>query len=174
MGHTLAGEDAMTGYTAHIDTFARDHLPPSQDWPVMDYSVLPELAAYPPRFNAAAELLDATVAAGHGHRPVYHFEGRVITYRQLQEQVNRIARVLVEDLGMVTGNRVLIRGFNHPMVAACWLAVVKAGGIAVATMPQLRARELGYIVGKARVGLALCDARLAEEMEATRQRADGL
>ena len=164
----------MTGFTAHLDTFARDHLPARADWPVMDYTVLPELAAYPERFNCAAELLDKTVAAGHGDRPVYHFEGQVITYRQLQEQVNRIARVLVDDLGMVTGNRVLIRGFNHPMVAACWLAVVKAGGIAAATMPQLRARELGYIVGKARVGLALCDARLTEEMEATRQRADGL
>jgi 2-aminobenzoate-CoA ligase len=89
----------------------------------------------------------------------------VLTYNALLELVNRIARVLTEDLDLVPGNRVLLRAPNNPMMAACWLAVVKAGLIAVATMPLLRARELITIIGRARVDAALCDASLKEEME---------
>ena len=72
------------------------------------------------------------------------------TYADLQRESNRIARVLVEDLGLVPGNRVLLRAPNSPLLAACWFAVIKAGGIAVGTMPLLRARELTQIVNKAR------------------------
>ena len=73
--------------------------------------------------------------------------------------------MLVEDLGLVPGNRVLLRGANTPMLAACWFGVVKAGGIAVGSMPLLRARELTQIVDKARITHALCDARLADELQ---------
>jgi 2-aminobenzoate-CoA ligase len=86
------------------------------------------------------------------------------TYADLQAQANRIARVLVEDLGLVPGNRVLLRGANSPMLAACWFGVIKAGGIAVGTMPLLRERELVPIIDKAQVSHALCDARLADAL----------
>jgi 2-aminobenzoate-CoA ligase len=152
--------------TAHLDTFARDHLPPRELWPEMRYDALPELAAYPPRLNCAAELLDRAVAAGHGERTVIHFPGGRWTYRELLEAANRIARVLVEELGVVPGARVLLRGPNNPMMAACWFAVLKAGGVVVCTMPLLRAREIAYIADKARVSLALTDARFAAECEA--------
>jgi 2-aminobenzoate-CoA ligase len=154
-----------SGPTAHVDTFCRDSLPPSEHMPHMDYGVLPELAAYPSRINAAAELLDKRVAAGDGDRPVFHVHGGHWTYRQLLETANRIARVLVEDLGVVPGNRVLLRGPNNPMLAACWLAVLKAGGVVVCTMPLLRVRELTYIADKAKIRLALTDARVAAECE---------
>ena len=151
--------------TAHVDTFARDHLPPRQDWPTIDLSGVPG-GAYPARLNCAAELLDKHIAAGHGDAPAIHFEGQTTTYRELLEQANRIARVLVEDLGLVSGSRVLLRGPNNPELAACFLAVPKAGGIAVGTMPLLRARELRYILDKARIDVALCDGRLADELTA--------
>ena len=93
------------------------------------------------------------------------------TYRQLLERANRIARVLSDDFGLVPGNRVLLRAANNPMLVACWFAVLKAGGIAVTTMPLLRARELAVILEKARVTLALCDERLADELEQARARA---
>ncbi len=153
--------------SAHLDAFARDHLPPRSQWPELVFE-RPELQ-YPPRLNCAAELLDKMVAAGHGERPALWapVDGRPVccTYRQLLARANRIARVLTEDLGLAPGNRVLLRGPNNPMMAACWLGVVKAGGIVVATMPLLRAKELTQIAVKARVGLALCDARLLEELE---------
>ena len=123
--------------SAHVDTFCRDLLPPPEHWPEMDYSGIPELA-YPDRMNCAAELLDARIAAGDGDRTVFHFSGGRWTYRELLETANRIARVLVEDLGLVPGNRVLLRGYNNPMTAACWFAILKAGGIVVCTMPLLR------------------------------------
>src|SRR5436305_5802794 len=154
-----------SGPTAHVDTFCRDSLPPPGHMPHMDYGVLPELAAYPSHINAATELLDKRVAAGDGDRPVLHFHGGRWTYRQLLETANRIAHVLVEDLGVVPGNRVLLRGPNNPMLAACWLAVLKAGGVVVCTMPLLRVRELTYIADKARIRLALTDARVAAECE---------
>ncbi|MBL8805860.1 MAG: AMP-binding protein [Rhodospirillales bacterium] len=149
--------------SAHIDGFARARLPDAADWPEMFFA-LPELY-YPPRLNAGVELLDAAVAKGWGGRPCIRFGKDVWTYADLLDRANRIACVLVEDFGLVPGNRVLLRAANNPMMVACWFAVLKAGGIAVATMPLLRAKELGYILTKAQVTLALCDVRLAEEME---------
>ena len=152
----------MAEYTAHIDTFARDNLPPAGHWPDLTFT-LPELQ-YPDRMNCAAELLDKAMENGWGDRRCLITPDTVWTYRELDEKVNRIAHVLVDDLGLVPGNRVLLRGANNPMMVACWFAVTRAGGIAVPTMPLLRAVELGYILEKAQVGLALCDARLAEEL----------
>jgi 2-aminobenzoate-CoA ligase len=153
-------------YTAHVDTFARDHLPPRELWPELIFETA-ELQ-YPERLNCVAELLDRTIARGHAGRVAIRSPSLTWTYRELQQQVDRIARVLTDDLALVPGNRVLLRGPNNPMMAACWLAVVKAGCIAVATMPLLRARELSVILDKAKVNAALCDATLKEEMELAR------
>jgi 2-aminobenzoate-CoA ligase len=149
--------------SAHVDSFCRDHLPPRELWPAFDFS-LPELQ-YPERLNCATELLDGMVAAGHGDRVVLRFPGGEWTYRQLLETSNRIAHVLVDDLGVVPGNRVLIRGPNNPMMAACWFGVVKVGAVVVCTMPLLRVRELTYLAEKARITLALTDTRVAEECD---------
>ncbi|HEY5608767.1 MAG TPA: AMP-binding protein [Alphaproteobacteria bacterium] len=158
--------------TAHRDLFAREHLPPRELWPRMDYSVLPILAAYPDRINCATELLVKMVAGGFADRPVLHMDSTTWSYRQLQDRANRIARVLVEDMGLVPGNRVLLRSANNPMLVACWFAVLKAGGICVTTMQLLRARELGYVIEKSRITHALCDAALADELEQTRAKLD--
>ncbi len=160
----------MADYTAHVDTFARDHLPPREQWPDFLFT-LPELR-YPDRMNCATELLDKTVASGAGERAVFVTANETWTYRRLLETANRIAHVLTRDFGLVPGNRVLIRSANNPMMTACWFGVVKAGGIAVTTMPLLRAKELSVILEKARIKLALCDQRLGEEMERARAAAD--
>ncbi len=162
----------MPERTAHADTFARDNLPAAADWPVMKFT-LPELQ-YPGRLNCATELLDKMAAGGHAQRPCVWFGSKLWTYRELLETSNRIARVLVEDLGLVPGNRVLLRSANNPMMLACWFAVFKAGGIAVGTMPLYRARELGYILNKAQVKFALCDARLDAELKAAATSAPSL
>ena len=120
---------------------------------------------YPDRLNCAAELLDAMVGHGGGDRVAIRFPGGTWTYRELLEHSNRIAHVLTRDLGLVPGNRVLLRGPNNPMMAACWFAVLKAGGVVVCTMPLLRARELAYVIEKAQIALALCDARVITELE---------
>ena len=147
--------------SAHRDTFARDHLPPPALWPVMELT-LPDLA-YPPRLNCAVELLDRTAAADPDRTAIVYPDGRW-RYGELAETANRIARVLVEDLGLEPGNRVLLRGPNNPMLAACWFAVLKAGGIVVCTMPLLRPREIAYVLDKARVTLALTDARFSDDL----------
>lgn len=149
--------------TAHVDTFARDHLPPVEDQPVYRFD-LPELQ-FPEQLNCATELLDKHVAEGRGDRICIRAPGLSWTYTDLYNTANRIANVLVNDLGLVPGNRVLLRAPNNPMLAACWFAVMKAGGIAVATMPLLRAKELKAIVGIGQVNIALCDASLAEEWQ---------
>jgi 2-aminobenzoate-CoA ligase len=122
----------------------------------------------PDRVNAAEVLIDSAVAAGFGDKPVYHFEHATWTYAQLLARANQIARVLVEDYGLVPGNRVLLRSGNNPMLVACWLGVLKAGGICVTTMPLLRKAELEYILGHVAVRVALCDLGLAEELEQAR------
>ena len=159
-------------YTAHTDSFARDNLPPRSQWPQLLLE-LPELS-YPGRMNCATELLDKPVTRGHGHRVALRTPDGECTYTQLFTQANRIANVLVRDMGLKPGNRVLLRGPNNPIMAACWFAVMKAGGICVATMPLLRAKELIDIIGKAEVTHALCDKRLAEELQAAAAVCPGL
>ena len=150
-------------YSAHIDTFARDNLPPRSQWPELLFE-LPELK-YPGRLNCATELLDKPVTRGHGHRLALRTPDGECTYTQLFTQANRIANVLVREMGLKPGNRVLLRGPNNPMMAACWFAVMKAGGVCVATMPLLRAKELTDVITKAEITHALCDRRLQEELK---------
>jgi len=151
----------MLDPSAYSDSFARDRLPPPDLWPALR-NCDPQAAAYPKRFNAAVELLDRAVAGGWGDRAAIRTSDEIVTYAGLLDRANRIAAVLREE-GLVPGNRVLLRSANNPTLAAAWLGVLKAGGIVVATMPLLRARELTYIRGKAQVQFAICDARLAEE-----------
>src|SRR5579859_4093373 len=153
-----------TGPSAHVDTYVRDNLPPFADWPQLDYSTLHTLASYPAHINAAVELLDRHVREGRGARPAIWFERQTITYADLLVRANRLARVLAEDLAVVPGNRVLLRGFTSPSMVIAWLAVLKVGAVVVTTMPLLRARELAEVIDKARVGVALCDGRLVEEL----------
>ena len=152
-----------SGYSDH---FAREHLPPREQWPELVFD-LPELQ-YPARLNCVTQILDAHVAAGRGERIALLGAGEPVTYAQLQAHANRIARVLTEDLGLASGSRVLLRSGNNPALAACWLGVIKAGCIAVTSMPLLRERELSVIVRKAQIAAALCDHALADEMEYTR------
>ena len=167
-------QHAPGGSTAHVDTFAADNLPPHDEWPEFDFDSLSVLSAYPNRINAGVELLDRMCTTGHANSPVLHYENVTWTYAELLDISNRIARVLVEEYGLVPGNRVLLRSSNNPMLVACWFAVLKAGGICVTTMQLLRSRELVYIINKAQIEYALCDVTLAREMEEAQQLAPTL
>ncbi|ANN75015.1 AMP-binding protein [Bordetella bronchialis] len=158
--------DTAPRATAHVDTFARDNLPPAQEWPELLLDG-PD-TAYPARLNCAVELVDAAVARGQGDRVALRWPAAdggqaAMTYAELAALTDRIARVLVEDMGLVPGNRVLLRGPNNPMMAASWLGAIKAGMVTVPTMPLLRAKELKQIIDKARVSAMLCDVRLKDE-----------
>ena len=155
---------------ASSDSFARDNLPPREQWPDL---LLTDLH-YPDQLNCVTALLDDRVATGDGARPCLSSLTATWSYAELLARVNRIANVLTRQLGIIPGNRVLLRAPNTPMLVAAYLAVIKAGGIAVATMPLLRARELGTIIDKARITLALCDHRLLTDLEATPQTRTGL
>ena len=142
-----------------MDNFARENLPPPALWPEFRLAGLD----YPERLNCVTELLDAWIARGHGAQPAMGTPEETWSYAELAARVNRIANVLTRRLGIEPGDRVLLRAPNTPMLVAAMLAVIKAGAIAVPTMPLLRARELGFVVEKARIGLALCDHRLLDE-----------
>ncbi len=150
------------GPTGHLDTFARDHLPPEDQWP----EFLLGGFDYPEWLNAGVELTDRMVERGFGDHTALIGNGRRRTYKELSDWTNRIARALVEDYGLKPGNRVLIRSANNPAMVACWLAATKAGAVVVNTMPMLRAGELAKVVEKAEVSMALCDTRLMDELVA--------
>ncbi len=163
----------MTERSGHVDTFCADNAPPRELWPERDWTGVPELS-YPGRLNCAAELLQRTVESGRGDRIVFRYPGGEWTYSHLHETSNRIANVLVNELGLVPGNRVMLRGPNNPKMAACWFAVLKAGGVVVCTMPLLRERELRWLADKAAIKLALSDTRFADECDvALKYHADG-
>src|SRR3989442_8938422 len=140
------GRSAL-GPTAHVDTFTRDHLPPPDQWPdlLLDR---PEFQ-YPEHLNAAVELTDRMVEKGFGDQVALIGNGRRRTYKELADWSNRLAHALVEDFGVKPGNRVLLRSGNNPATVAAWLAVTKAGGVAVNTIPMLPARQPAHILDKA-------------------------
>ena len=148
------------GPSAHTDTFARDNLPPFDQWP--DFNL--DGFDYPDILNAAVEMTDRMVEKGFADHTALIGNGRRRTYKELSDWTNRMAHALVEDYGVKPGNRVLIRSANNPAMVACWLAATKAGAVVVNTMPMLRAGELAKIVDKAEVELALCDTRLMDEL----------
>lgn len=151
----------MLGSTAHTDTFARDNLPKAESWP----ELLLDGFSYPDRLNAGYELTDGMVIKGFGDHTALIGNGRRRTYKELTDWTNRIAHVLVEDMDVQPGNRILIRSANNPAMVACWLAATKVGAVVVNTMPMLRAGELNKYIDKAQICFALCDTRLMEEMD---------
>ena len=156
--------------SSHTDSFARDRLPPMAQWPEFLFDT-PEVQ-YPEQINCAVELVDRHVREGRGDRIALHGVSDFNTgggdfswtYAQLQDKTDRIVQVLTHDMGLVPGNRVLLRGGNSPMMAACLLGALKAGMVVVPTMPLLRAGELAQIIDKAQVSAALCDSLLHEEL----------
>jgi 2-aminobenzoate-CoA ligase len=150
--------------SAHVDTFTRENLPPRSQWPEFLFT-LPELD-YPSTLNCAEELLDRHVEAGHGDSRCIITENETWTYSDLLARSNQVAHALVNDMGLVPGNRVLLRGPNNPWLVASWFGVIKAGGVAVATMPLLRKRELEAMIEIAEVKMAICDHRFVEDLEA--------
>ncbi len=150
--------------SAHVDTFCRDSLPPDEDWPQLRYE-LPELH-YPDRLNCAEALLDTTVAALGADRLAVLSPDEQWTYGDLLRHANQVAHVLQQDLHLLPGNRVLLRGPNAPWLVACWLGVIKAGGVAVASVPVLRPREIATVCEIAQIDLALCDHRFVDDLAA--------
>ena len=156
------------GPSCHEDTFARDNLPPADQWPDLVFN-RPEFQ-YPDYINAAEELTDRMVEKGFADRVALIGNGRQRTYKELTDWSNRIARTLVEDYGIIPGNRVMIRSANNPAMVAAWLGATKVGAVVVNTMPMLRSVELEKIVNKAEVHFALCDSRMGEELEVCQKR----
>ena len=152
------------GPSAHVDTFARDNLPPFDQWP--DILLDRNEFQYPEKLNAGVELTDCMVERGFGDHVALIGNGRRRTYKELSDWSNRLAHALVENFDVKPGNRVLIRSGNNPALVAAWLAASKAGAVVVNTMPLLRARELGKIVDKAEIKLGLCGSRIADELVA--------
>lgn len=150
----------MLGPTTHLDSFCRDNLPPASQQPVFTLDLFP----YPDMMNAAVELTDRMVEKGFGDKLALVGQGRSRTYRELADWTSRIARALVEDYGIKPGARILIRSANTPALVACWLGATKAGAVVINTMPLLRTKELRQHLDKAEVELALCDARMLDEM----------
>lgn len=146
-----------------IDSFVRDHLPEVQAWPQLCLDKIGR--TYPDALNCAVELLDAQVNRGWGERIALRTETDSWTYHELLQRANGVARILRDRLGLIPGNRVLLRGYNHPMLVACWMGVLKAGGVVITSMPLLRSRELVQMLDKVHVGFALCDARLHEALD---------
>jgi 2-aminobenzoate-CoA ligase len=145
------------------DNFAQINLPNLELQPEYTFLDLP-IFHQPEQLNCVDKLLDSHIKEGRGNAVCIRTFEETWTYQDLFEKANQIAHVLVEDLGLQSGNRVLLRSANNPMMVACWFAVLKAGGIVVATMPLLRSKEINTIIDCAEISHAFCDSDLAEEM----------
>jgi 2-aminobenzoate-CoA ligase len=149
--------------SAHLDTFARDNLPPAESWPTVEFSI-PDVV-YPDRLNAATEIIDRAVELFGPNRPCLSTpSGETWTYGDVLAAANRVAHVLEEDLGLIPGNRVLLRGPNTPWIVVCWLAVLKAGGVVVTTMHALRAQEISPLIDATQPVISLVDHRYVDDL----------
>lgn len=149
--------------SAHVDSFTRDHLPPAREWPTIEFTT-PQLH-YPDRLNAGTQLIDVPAETFGADRLALRTpDGEKWTYGQLRTRANQVAQVLTEDLGLVPGQRVMLRSPNNPWTVAAWLGVLKAGGVVVTTMAALRARELAAIVERTRPSIALVDHRFTADV----------
>lgn len=149
--------------TAHLDPTCRERLPQQDTWPELRFDLAP--LRYPDRLNCATALLDDVIAVHGADRPcLLEPDGETWTYGRLLATANRIAHHLTGAVGVVPGNRVLLRGPNNPWLVACWFGALKAGAVVVTTMPMLRSRELRDIRTIAAVDLALCDHRFLDEL----------
>jgi 2-aminobenzoate-CoA ligase len=146
----------------YSDNFAEKHLPhpdlqPDYIWnhPDFDFSDIR---------NCVDRLLDIHIHEGRGKSTAIQTFETKWTFQDLYEKSNQIAHVLVDDLGFVSGNRVLIRSANNPMFVAIWFAVLKAGGIVVSTMPLLREKELTTMMDCAEISHAFCEVSLCDDL----------
>jgi len=149
-------------YTAHWDTFCADQMPPEDQLPEFKFPKI--WLRHPERINAVTELLDRMVFAGHADNPCFLTSKGTWSYTDVYRDANQLAHVLMDELGVIPGSRVLLRGFNTPMLCAAFLAILKVGAVAVPTPPSMKARDLARIVDKAQVNFALCDDRLTAEL----------
>lgn len=149
--------------TTHNDTFVIDNLPPKENQP--EFCFENSQLQFPERLNCAYDLLDKKVKQGLGDKTAFYSQNETWTYGKLLSKANQIAHALKDDLGIVSGNRILLRSPNNPMMVACWLGVLKTGAVAVSTMTLLRYKELVPVIKKGKISLALCDQRLSDEME---------
>ena len=147
--------------SAQTDRFVHDRLPPPDQWPRRVY---PPDCSIPVQANLVETLFNRAFQNGHADRPMLRSDRITLSYADALGRVNRIAQVLTEDFALAPGNRVLLRGGNSIGMALAWLGVVQAGLVAVASMPLLRAKELGEIILKSRPSLALCDGALLDEL----------
>lgn len=160
----------MAKYTVQIDSYVADRIPAENEQPEFLFT-LPELH-YPETLNAASEILDKQIAEGNGSRTALITDDENWNYKELYETVNQICYVLVDDMGVVPGNRVLLSGANNPFLVACWFAILKVGAVAVVTMPLLRAPDLIPIINKGQISHAFCDVRLKDELETAREKVE--
>lgn len=151
--------------SAHKDTFARDHLPAPESWPTFEFTV-PQVQ-YPVQLNAATELITKPASKFGAGRPALHAPGVPSwTYGDLLQRANQVAQVLVEDLGVISGNRVMLRAPNNQWLVACWLGALKAGAVVVTTIPALRGQEVQQLIDLTRPSVMLCDHRLTGDVSA--------
>ena len=144
----------------YTDNFAHDLLPSIDLQP--DYT---KVWHEEEMLNCVERLLDKHIQDGKGNAACLRTFKKTWSYQDLFEKANQIAHVLVDDLGLQSGNRVLIRSANNPMMVALWFGILKAGGIVVATMPLLRSKELTTIIDCAEISHVFCDISLEDEME---------
>ncbi len=149
------------------DNFAHNNLPAAKLQP--EYLFDHPDFEFPESLNCVAPLLDIHIKEGRGNQIAIRTFDSVWTYQDLYNKANQIANFLIDDTGFVSGNRVLIRSANNPMFVACWFAILKAGGIVVATMPLLREKELSVMIESAQISHAFCDYRLRDEMDLVKE-----
>lgn len=159
-------------YTAHWDNFCADHMPPDDQLP--DFKFTKIWLRHPDRVNAVTELLDRMVFAGHDSSPCFRTSKGVWSYADVYREANQLAHVLMDEMGVIPGSCVMLRGFNTPLLCAAFLAILKVGAVAVPTPPSMKARDLARIVDKADVNFALCDDRLTAELARVQEKRPNL
>jgi 2-aminobenzoate-CoA ligase len=150
----------------YSDHFIQKNSPDEKDLPDLinlDKFNLPE------RINCVTELLDNAITEGYGDKIAVITANQSYTYQELLDKSNQVANYLMNDLGVIPGNRVLLHSPNNFMMAASWLGIVKAGAVTVAILPTLEPERIVKVIHKAEIKVALCDDRFAKRFALVQQ-----
>ncbi|MEM2464520.1 MAG: acyl-CoA synthetase [Candidatus Bathyarchaeia archaeon] len=140
--------------------------PPKELWPIIKLD-FPEAKNWPQKLNIAEILVDENVRLGRGGKTAILHENQVITYGELQLNVNRFGNAL-KSLGMEIGDRIVICLPNIPEFVISHLAIQKIGCVSVPIHPLLRAKEISYIVNNCEAKAIISGSQIIGELEKSR------
>ncbi len=117
----------------------------------------------PDQFNAATYFIDRHIQEGRGEKIAIEAGEVRVSYRQLQESVNRFGNGL-RQLGVRIEERVFLLLLDSPEFAVSFFGTIKIGAVPVPVNTLLKTSDYHYILNNSRARVAMVSESLYSHM----------